>query len=262
MNIREWSLPSYAPPRLSDDTTLNSTWHTGWVVLYLDVSSEVLLVHMGTAAVREAPWISLRTPDGVVFFANLVSRETRWIPPRRWMQGWKRRREAMYPELLNADVHPYSHLDASRAADPRISPIPSYTRRMVEGGAPYMHEDGIPQYPPDVTDSEDTYPPSSTILPRLQSEEPCSPKSWFGGSASDVCVTPRFQAGGQAAQQRAARSQARTRRRTSGGGSARRRSSASSRRSWPTSSTGAAAAGASAEQQQRATTSNRRRAAA
>ena len=158
MNIREWSLPSYAPPRLNDDTTLNSTWHTGWVVLYLDVSSEVLLVHMGTAAVREAPWISLRTPDGVVFFANLVSRETRWIPPRRWMQGWKRRREAMYPELLNADVHPYSHLDASRAADPRISPIPSYTRRMVEGGAPYMHEDGIPQYPPDATDSEDTYP--------------------------------------------------------------------------------------------------------
>ena len=29
---------------------------------------------------------------------------------------------------------------------------------MVEGGAPYMHEDGIPQYPPDETDSEDTYP--------------------------------------------------------------------------------------------------------
>ena len=29
---------------------------------------------------------------------------------------------------------------------------------MVEGGAPYMHEDGVPQYPPDVTDSEDTYP--------------------------------------------------------------------------------------------------------
>ena len=70
--VREWSLPSYAPPRLSDDTTLNSTWHTGWVVLYLDVSSEVLLVHMGTAAVREAPWISLRTSEGVVFFANLV----------------------------------------------------------------------------------------------------------------------------------------------------------------------------------------------
>ena len=32
----------------------------------------------------------------------------------------------------------------------------------MEGGAPYLHEKGVPQYPPDAYDSDATYPFAST----------------------------------------------------------------------------------------------------
>ena len=59
------------------------------MAIFHDADHEVLLRHKLTDAIRDAPWISLRTDEqGRIFFANLVTRETRWFPPHRWMEGW------------------------------------------------------------------------------------------------------------------------------------------------------------------------------
>ena len=92
-----------------------------------------------SGAVRDAPWIVLRTPSGVAYFANLVSRETRWLPPHRWMEGWILRRPAT-PDQLAADQHPHLHIDEAVALDrTRMQPAAAYGRRAVEGGAPYLY---------------------------------------------------------------------------------------------------------------------------
>ena len=51
---------------------LGSLGRSGWAPLYRDSEQEVLLVHQQTGAVREAPWLALRTTGGNLFFANLV----------------------------------------------------------------------------------------------------------------------------------------------------------------------------------------------
>ena len=60
---------------------MNSLAGTGWAAIYRDGVHEVFLVHQQTGAVRHAPWIALRTRDGLAYFANLLTRETRWLPP-------------------------------------------------------------------------------------------------------------------------------------------------------------------------------------
>ena len=57
--------------------------------LFEDVDNKIFLYHTETETgrVRAAPWISLRGEGGCVFFANLVTRKTRWLPPRTWMPG-------------------------------------------------------------------------------------------------------------------------------------------------------------------------------
>ena len=100
---------------------------------------------------------------GVIYFANIVSRETRWAPPHRWMQGWVSRRGPFIAEELDISQHPYIHVSDGRAFDHRTSPSASYARRMVEGGAPYMHEDGAPQYAPDAFDTDASYPLNTTL---------------------------------------------------------------------------------------------------
>ena len=114
-------------------------------------------MHYDSGAVREGPWVSLRTQAGVVFFANLVTRETRWLPPHRWMDGWVYRRPARADYHYNMDQHPFSHVEEG-APLTRGPPVASYGRRSVEGGAPYFHERGFPQYPPDSFDTNMTYP--------------------------------------------------------------------------------------------------------
>ena len=102
---------------------------------------------------RAAPWISLRDEKGCVYLANLVTRETRWLPPRTWMQGWISCPRRCSREGIEID----NPLQASRRFTDLLLPR-EIARKHVEGGAPYMHEHGEPQYAPDKDDSEQTYP--------------------------------------------------------------------------------------------------------
>ena len=90
---------------------------------------------------RAAPWVSLRTGGGCVFFANLVSQETRWLPPRQWMTGWISR-PRLCPKFGVEIDSPFQ--SCRRLADLLVPR--AIARKRVEGGAPYMHErcDGEP----------------------------------------------------------------------------------------------------------------------
>ena len=125
---------------------------TQWFPLYSDRRDRVHLYHAETGAVREAPWVSLRHHrHGVVYFANLFTQETRWFPPRRWMEGWVSR---PHGELANLqDV-----LFAGHRLDAHRLPL-ALARQRIEGGAlPLLYERGVPQYPPDADDTPDTHP--------------------------------------------------------------------------------------------------------
>ena len=143
--------------------TLNS--NSNWTALYRDASHEVMLLNTRTGAIRDAPWISLRTSGGCVYFANLITGQTRWLPPAGWMQGWRAR--IYFPlgtptqdESDNGALSIEWH--SERAYDERsgLMFLGTEGRRHVEGGAPYLYEarQGIPQYPPDAFDSPQTYP--------------------------------------------------------------------------------------------------------
>ena len=84
-------LPTEPPPLLSSKTHLGDLRFTGWVVHYQDAISVVQFINEKTGHVRHGPWISLRA-QGKIYFANLISRETRWLPPPLWMEGWISRR--------------------------------------------------------------------------------------------------------------------------------------------------------------------------
>jgi len=135
-----------SPPSLDDEIALGSLDKTPWVALFDDAVNCVQLVNRLTGAVRNAPWISLRTDFGCVYFANLVTRQTRWFPPRRWMEGWVSR--------------PHSN-STGRSDLPTGSPLcrtmccPSYSRGMlpvsaarlrVDGGSPYLDGQGQPPW--------------------------------------------------------------------------------------------------------------------
>ena len=153
-------LPSRPPPRIDDSIQMNALRFTGWHALYSDATNEISLVHMSTGCVRQAPWISLRTSGGTIYFANLVSRETRWLPPPGWMEGWTARRpiDEWQNGMVSGDQHPHGHLQLDRSVDHRLPLVGIYGRQCVEGGAPYLHEYGRPQYPPDEFDTPSTYP--------------------------------------------------------------------------------------------------------
>mmetsp|Transcript_2560 Transcript_2560/g.8144 ORF Transcript_2560/g.8144 Transcript_2560/m.8144 type:complete len:347 (-) Transcript_2560:968-2008(-) len=72
---------SSPPPLYPFVMGLNALRGTRWEPIFEDADSRVRLYNVDTGSVRDAPWISLRTPEGCVFFANLVSHETRWFPP-------------------------------------------------------------------------------------------------------------------------------------------------------------------------------------
>jgi hypothetical protein len=152
---------------------LNSLAYSGWRPIYRDAVHEMLLVSE-TGAVRAAPWINLRSPDGVIYYANLQTGQTRWFPPHLWMEGWISRPPADAERMHDlhrygsthlgqdlADISSYIHACSRPGAspcDPR-SPLPPLIARMsVQGGAPYLHEHGKPQYEPDQYDSPRTYP--------------------------------------------------------------------------------------------------------
>ena len=150
-------LPPGLPPKLPDEMQLNALRFTGWTSLFRDATNEVLLMNMATGAMREAPWIALRTHAGAVYFANVVSRETRWLPPVNWMEEWICRRPCD-ADSFHASQHPCGMLRHDQAYDPRMPQVGMLGRQRVEGGAPYMHTSGRPQYLPDEYDTPLTYP--------------------------------------------------------------------------------------------------------
>jgi len=62
--------------------------YTPWMACFEDDGHIIKLYHRHTGATRVAPWIVLRTHCGRVYFANLISRATRWTPPPGWLDGW------------------------------------------------------------------------------------------------------------------------------------------------------------------------------
>ena len=81
-------LPSVLPPVPPRQLCLGSLRDSDWLLLREDARHEVLLISKVTGAVRDAPWISMLTSDAQVYFVNLITRESRWLPPHRWMEGW------------------------------------------------------------------------------------------------------------------------------------------------------------------------------
>ena len=173
-----------SPPMLPRDVGLGNLppW-IGWSALHRDTDSRTLLVHVRTGAMREGPWISLRSCRGGVYYANLVSREVRWAAPLNWMRSWVSR-QLLPPEVTQCLAElarlPWS-LDrvqavvrdscaglhrvvlGDRFAYSDRAPLPLLcARECVEGGAPPCDYDacmhGLPQYEPDAADSWLTYP--------------------------------------------------------------------------------------------------------
>ena len=139
------------PPCFPPGLGLYSLRGTPWVPLFEDCESKVLMLHTETGCVRSAPWISLRTAYGCVFFVNLITHQTRWLPPRCWMQDWVSR------PSINEDGRAYGMvLEGTRFTRDLLPPLVSRLR--VEGGAPYLWESGLPTYASDEHDTRLTYP--------------------------------------------------------------------------------------------------------
>jgi hypothetical protein len=78
------------PPSLNHRFHLtldNLERHTPWLPIYSDSDRSVSLYHRVTGCTRSAPWFALRH-NGQVYFANIVTGETRWAPPMGWHDGW------------------------------------------------------------------------------------------------------------------------------------------------------------------------------
>ena len=144
------------PPLLSPSLTLESPdlqRLAHWLAIFEDCDHRVLLMCLTTGAIREGPWICLRTAHGIVYFANLISRATRWFPPHMWMQGWIERAVMSSRGIMNS----YGH--AGQPFLRNVLSIPA-GRLRTDGGAPYLYDDshGMPQYPNDADDTTRTYP--------------------------------------------------------------------------------------------------------
>ena len=115
-----------SPPRLDpalDFDTLSSK--TPWIVLRDDGDHGMMLYHRDTGATRLSPWIALRTRGGRVYFANLVTRATRWLPPPGWHSGWT---------SLSSPFDRKKHSYYTRSLLPE-----SFARLQIEGGAQFVH---------------------------------------------------------------------------------------------------------------------------
>ena len=149
------------PPCLHPSIQLGALDGTPWEPIFQDSSDRVLLFHRLTGAIREAPWIALRTSGGRAYFANLLTRETRWFPPRLWMEGWLLRPFCSADRRGCPELHP---LFGGTAYGRSLLP-PELARQRVEGGAPYLDARGSPQYGPDLCDSSQTHPRCDRPMP-------------------------------------------------------------------------------------------------
>jgi hypothetical protein len=109
-----------------------------WHAIADDETNSVYLVSLTTAAVRSAPWISARTTGGAVFFANLLTKQTQWLPPETWSSGWI--------EFGTADARGRTSNSLVGAHAMLRHALPSCTAgSMVEGGSAYA---GMPRRSP------------------------------------------------------------------------------------------------------------------
>jgi len=150
--IRPPSPWTVGPPAYPTGLAIGSLRGTSWYPIYHDCAHEVALYHAETGSVRSAPWVCLRTDYGEIYFANLITRRTRWLPPHRWMEDWISR--ITYDDGVRGS--PFEGHRLSQQVQPT-----SISRMRVEGGAPYMCH-GAPQYASDTSDSSDTYPTPDT----------------------------------------------------------------------------------------------------
>ena len=138
--LPSWGMP---PPLLAANVTIGSpvlARETQWTPIYEDHEHRILLLHRLTGAVRAAPWVALRTINGGIYFANLITRQTRWTPPHRWMEDWVYR-----PSPNDFDIERYSAKRSHPLLGPHSLAIrdliePGLARLRVEGGAPYLLE--------------------------------------------------------------------------------------------------------------------------
>ena len=133
---------THLPPKLDPMLSLDSLDRfTSWLPLHRDSDNSITLYNKITGATRVAPWLVLRD-RGTIYFANIISRETRWTPPLRWHDGWLSR------------VSDFN----LRSSYARLLLPSSLARVHVEGGAPYLDSSGVPRYTCDASDSLHSYP--------------------------------------------------------------------------------------------------------
>lgn len=130
------------PPRLDHRLTLdNMDRNTQWLPFYSDHNNVITLYHKMTGCTRAAPWFTLRE-QGRIYFANIVTRETRWAPPLRWLDYWISR------------TSPFD-----RRSPYARSLIPqSLARLHVEGGAPYLDSSSSPHHDSHSSHTANLYP--------------------------------------------------------------------------------------------------------
>ena len=149
--------PLPEPPSIPLGLGYATLHHTHWHPLYEDSQGRVRLYHAETGAVREPPWVCLRSlPVGTSFYANLITGDTRWFPPHRWMQGWISR-----PQVNAEGRYVSPPLFEGHRLNQQLLPLP-LARQRAECGAPPMfyerHRHGVPQFGPDDDDTPNTHP--------------------------------------------------------------------------------------------------------
>ena len=125
-----WTEP---PPRYPAGLAIASLRGTSWYPMYLDRTHEVRFYHAETGSVRSAPWICLRTIHGAIYFANLITHQTRWLPPHRWMADW-----ISHAYLDDTGLHdaPFQNVKLGQL----MHPVEISCMR-IEGGSPYLQPD-------------------------------------------------------------------------------------------------------------------------
>ena len=93
-------------------------------------------------------------------------------------------------KILGIAVEPRQPLGGDRGFDARALLPLHIARQRVEGGAPHLHEHGVPQYPPDEYDSPLTYPLATVAAQHDRISSACSvaPGSIVFDSSTPVAI--------------------------------------------------------------------------
>ena len=101
---------------------------------------------------RAAPWIALRAGNGL-YYANLLTGDTRWFPPHRWMQCW----ESRACDSGAGDGSLVTPFAGTRVAQ-WLWPLELSRLRTEGGSVPSLYERGLPPWAVDDSDTADSHP--------------------------------------------------------------------------------------------------------